>query len=68
MKRRELAKRVRKLERQVKALESARMWEPLPAAHVDGPDFDPHALLDRCVERWMHGYDDGEDWSFRGYL
>ena len=68
MKRRELAKRLRKMERRVAALEQARMWEPLPSAEITGPDFDPHELLDRCVERWMHGYDDDEDWSNRGYL
>lgn len=68
MKRRKLAKRLGRLERKVIELEQARMWEPMTSPQIVGPEFDPHELLDRCVERWMHGYDDGEDWSGRGYL
>lgn len=67
MKRRTL-KRIKRLERRLDKLESQRMWEPLGAVDVTGPELDPHELLDQCVERWMHGYDDDEDWSTRGYL
>lgn len=63
-----LAKRVRRLERRLDRLEAARMWEPLGAVDVTGPEFDPHDLLAQCVDSWSHGYDDDEDWSARGYL
>lgn len=61
-------KRLRKLERRVAKLEGARMFEPPAAVDVSGDELDVHGLLDACVERWMHGYDDDEDWSDRGYL
>lgn len=68
MNRRKLARRVRRLERKVAEMEKARMWEPLEAVDVSGPELDVPALLNECVGRWMHGWDDDEDWSDRGYL
>lgn len=67
-KRRKVDKQIRKLKQRIKALESARMWEPLGSVEITGPEFDPHALLAECVDSWQHGYDDDEDWSTRGYL
>lgn len=63
-----LSKRVRKLERRVAELEASVQLAYSAPVQIDDPGFDPHELLDRCVERWMHGWDDDEDWTYRGYL
>ena len=68
MKRRKLAKRVKQLEREVAKLKRSRMWEPLEAVDVTGDELDPHALLREAVADWQYGYDDGDDWTNRGYL
>jgi hypothetical protein len=68
VKRRKLDKRLRKMEARIADLENARMWEPMNAVQIEGPELDPHELLAQMVVDWAHGWDDGEDWSKRGYL
>jgi len=70
MKRRKLAKRVKRLEQRVAELEGARMWEPPASTPIVGPDMDPQLLLRDAVVEWMHYWedDDGEEWSPTGYL
>ena len=69
MKRRKLERKVRKLQRRVEVLEALRGVEVTAPLDVSGDPLDVIALwMTDHVSAYMHGWDDDEDWSARGYL
>lgn len=65
---RKLRKRLKRLERRVAELEAARVMDATPV-DVSGDPLDVIGMwLGEHVSAYMHGWDDDEDWSGRGYL